>query len=165
RRGYQSHILTFSKGQDLECPEAVKLWVIDGQALENAGSQRCAKLAKLADTVLADIERESGPILGVVSNLTFTDSIFHYSTFPRILYCVHNTLSDYWKINKGNFFKRFKRLRKLKKLYNRKHIVCVSRGAETDLKALQVQPASLRTIYNPFDIESIRSRAQETVEL
>src|SRR5690606_24293704 len=23
RRGYQSHILTFSKGQDLECPEAV----------------------------------------------------------------------------------------------------------------------------------------------
>lgn len=163
RKGYDCHILTFQAGLDYSLIPGIQVHLIDERPYMNLGSKRFAQLARLVDLELDKIQQDGTEILGVISNLTFTDRVLQYSRFPRIIFCIHSTLSGYWKINQGNWFQRFKRLRKLRKLYGGKHLVTVSQGAEADLRNLGVRAASLRTIYNPFNIEEIRKQAEAPI--
>ncbi len=159
-QGYEAHIIIFESGVNYRLPRDIKLHSVEKQSNERKGPNRFKKAAAAVDNILADIQKRT-EIIGVISNLTYTDRVLHYSKFPRILFCIHNHPSQYWDIS-GNFFRRINRLRKLRALYRQKHLVCVSKGVEENLKSLGVKPRSLRTIYNPFDISLINQLAQET---
>jgi len=159
-KGYKSHLITFEPGCDHVLPDHLHLHVLDESHCKGSRTRRLVTLASWFDQKVEEITQQDGYVLGVISSLTFTDKVLHYSKFPRILFCIHSHLSNYWKVSEGNFIRRFKRLRKLKKLYARKHLVCVGYGIAEDVNRLGIQPSSIRTIYNPFDIEKIRDLPQ-----
>jgi glycosyltransferase involved in cell wall biosynthesis len=52
------------------------------------------------------------------------------------------------------------RQRRLQRVLNGKRVITVSRGLERELREIRwLAPASVQTIYNPFEFESLRARA------
>lgn len=98
----------------------------------------------------------------VISNLPRTDRIVAASAQLRdAWFCLHTPLEAGELKLKKNCWKRWKKKRQFKKVYSGKNIITVSHGLQQDLRSLGVQPACLKTIYNPFDFQKIRAKAQE----
>ena len=78
-------------------------------------------------------------------------------------YCViHSTLS--YRIKDKFFFNRLKYKKEIIKTYKNRNIIAVSKGVEKDFLILTT-PKTIQTIYNPFDIEEIREKAEEKIDL
>jgi len=82
----------------------------------------------------------------------------------NVWHVIHNTYS--LKFKERNFFSRLKHIYKYKKLYKNENLIAVSKGVEKDIKEnLKINYKSIRTIYNPFDIESIKKLGNEKCDL
>jgi glycosyltransferase involved in cell wall biosynthesis len=60
------------------------------------------------------------------------------------------------KIGNREGIKKSIKTKKVKKLYDNKHLLCVSKGVEDDILSIGVIPKSINTIYNPYVFEDIR---------
>ena len=95
-----------------------------------------------------------------ISNLFITDRIVaasHYLKNPW--FCIHATMSV--ELKRMNKVRAWRKKRLLLKTYFGKRLITVSQELQKDVLALGIQPALLTTIYNPFDIEKIRSASLE----
>jgi glycosyltransferase involved in cell wall biosynthesis len=111
--------------------------------------------------VLEDLNKMQ-PIHALVSNLPETDRIVHYVNKYPILYCIHSNFYHAYIQSKKSPLKRFLKTKQLQRLYNRKHLIFVSNGAQQDAQQyVGIRPKSSRTIYNPFPIEEIRKLAED----
>ncbi|WP_235603001.1 glycosyltransferase [Piscirickettsia litoralis] len=108
------------------------------------------------------LEKKLGKIDLILSNFTSTRPFLSKRLEKNTYYWLHfdykNSLENKKKQSKKEFIK-FKK--KLYKKHTDKNIICVSRGAEeTLLNYIQAKPSSSQVIYNPFDINQIRSLAR-----
>ena len=77
----------------------------------------------------------------------------------RVFHTLRNPLAAQLKHTKS-WLLRLGLRRKLRHLYTGRHVIGISEGIIDDLSGgLGVQPASARTIYNPFDVAGIRHEA------
>ncbi len=110
---------------------------------------RSTIIAYLLDKFI--INRIGQPDL-VLSNLAPADRILKKSKL-NVHYIIHNVISNETSSNKY--------LKELRKIYHKKPIVCVSKGVMDDFIKIFNSIKRIQTIYNPIDINLIRTLAEK----
>lgn len=127
-------------------------------------SRRAAQL----DAAINDAEAKAGKFDLVLSNLHKTDRIVARSQQLRqhnLWFCLHGVFSASY-LDKRSGFDRWLKKQKIKRVYDRRNIVSVSNAVGKDLlDAFGITPARLETIYNPFDINDIKQKAEAPCEM
>jgi glycosyltransferase involved in cell wall biosynthesis len=104
----------------------------------------------------------------VLSNLHKTDRIVSRSKTLRshnLWFCLHGVFSTSY-LGHRTGFDRWLKQQKIKRVYQGRNIVSVSSAVGQDLvEQFAIQPAQLKTIYNPFDIAAIRASADVPFEM
>lgn len=78
---------------------------------------------------------------------------------PNLFFVVHTALAS--RLARKSFWSRFRQRRQLRRLYQGANIVTVSKGVATEITdTLGIDPERIEAIYNPFDFEEIRMRAE-----
>ena len=120
----------------------------------------------------AEIERDGRKFDFLVSNAEDSDRISGGGGLPLVLILYRNSMRYFLnaKIGRSTGLKRrirsWRWLRKFRRIYGRRHIVTVSAAMARELaEDLGIEPASLNTIYNPFDFARIRRLALEPAAL
>ncbi|USZ14928.1 glycosyltransferase [Moraxella sp. FZFQ2102] len=145
--GHDAHIVYFKPIIDLPVPDGVQLHYFD--------YRRYRILPKFMRSAVACaafdrfVMREIGMPDLVLSNLYPVDLILHKSKLPNVHFVIHSITSEEYKPISQ------KKLEHLKKIYQSKPCIGVSQGAAMDLKSLFGDMVSIKTIYNPIDIERI----------
>ena len=82
----------------------------------------------------------------------------------NVWHVIHNSYS--FKFKQRNFISKIIHIKKFRDIYNDKKLICVSDGVKQDvLNNLKVKPKNIKTIYNPFDIQEIQTKANEKIDL
>jgi len=163
KKGYPVHLITIKDHVVYEIPDGVFYHTMKFK--KGLGIYRMLTDYRLKQRLIKKIRLLDAkcPVRVVFSHLRFADTILARTAFKfPIISTVHNTYSKLLFQNKSGIGRAFKCF-KLQKVYNNKHIICVSDGVKQDLlKHVGIQPASIRTVYNPFPINEIRQKALET---
>jgi len=93
----------------------------------------------------------------IIGHMEDTHLLLREIETPKVLNVIHTTLSERFK-NRG-FFTRYKKRKYYRSLYNNRHLITVSKGSAKDIDSLNITPASLHTIYNPFSFEILHQYA------
>lgn len=99
----------------------------------------------------------------ILSNLLDVDHLISKLSFPNVYFVIHNTTSrEITTLSAPAKVKR--RTRKILSTYAGKNLVCVSDGVKEDLVGeVGVKPATITTIYNPFNILDIQQKAGQSL--
>lgn len=111
---------------------------------------------------VAELEASDGSFDLILANLEETYRITSMCGFSHVFYVIHNSLEQTLKrtLRMGPF--KYIYLKRLLSCLNGKHLIAVSRGVETEIKnGTLIEPASIQTVYNPFDVEEIRRLSQQ----
>jgi len=121
--------------------------------------------AKALEEKIVQLEKDGIGFDALFSNLTLSDRVVVQipSMQDKIYYIIHTTYSiELEELKKRKEYVRaYRRERTFKKLYKNKKLVCVSQGICNDLPKVGIHPALCKTIYNPFDLNEIRKKADE----
>lgn len=162
KKGYPVHLITIKDHVVYEIPDGVVYHTMDFK--KSLGIYRMLTDYRLKQRLVKKIRLLDAkhPVQVVFSHLRFADTILSGTAFKfPIISTIHNTYSRLLLQNKSGIGRAFKCF-KLQKIYNNKHIICVSDGVKQDLLShVGIQPASIRTVYNPFPINEIRQKALE----
>lgn len=96
----------------------------------------------------------------VLSNLDRSNNLLTKSTISSVFYVVHNSVEEELQRQKklGPFAYLY--LLKSKKNLSGKNLISVSKGIEQEIRQGNIiNPKSIHTIYNPFDIEDIQQES------
>ena len=120
----------------------------------------------LFKALLKRIEAEQGRVNLILSALPRIDRILSRIKDSRIHHVVHAVLSLQNGIQKNGWRKKLARIWHAKRIYDGRQIIAVSAGVGDDLvKFVKVRPATLRTIYNPFDFNRLEALAAKPFTL
>jgi len=108
------------------------------------------------EKVIADIEKKMGKFDLFLSNLDLTNLLMSKTSVTPLYFVLHSSIEESLKRQaKLGPFAYFKMLKAVKAL-NGQNLVTVSKGIEEEIvKVGRIKPKTIRTIYNPFDIEHI----------
>jgi glycosyltransferase involved in cell wall biosynthesis len=120
---------------------------------------------------LATISAVDGkPFDFFISSSEDMDRLSQMAKLPYVFVRYRNSMLHFIsaKIGRSTGLKRqirtFRWFRKFRRIYGDRHIVTVSKALEHELlNDIGLKPKSIRTIYNPFNFEKIRSLAKEPV--
>jgi glycosyltransferase involved in cell wall biosynthesis len=101
----------------------------------------------------------------ILVNLQQSTRLMKRYRHANIFHVVHNTLSrTSLKNRKG--IRLYLKKRSLQKIYDNLKLITVSRGVAEDLiNVVGIYPKSLQNIYNPVNIDSLRKRADQPIDL
>jgi glycosyltransferase involved in cell wall biosynthesis len=118
---------------------------------------------KLKASILK-IEKDGIQFDMILSNLPAADRVVSTVKLDRnIFYIMHTTYTleiDEMR-KRREYLRAYRRIRHYRKLYKEKDLISVSEGIAKDLDILDIDYASSRVIYNPFDRELIRKLGNE----
>ncbi|WFQ78893.1 glycosyltransferase [Xenorhabdus sp. SF857] len=166
KSNYQISLLSLNTQLDYTIPEDIHYIVSpdDYRGLLRKLNE-ISRRAKAMDKVLFKLFQQKGKPALVISNLHKTDRIVVKSKALRncnVWHCIHGIYSQSYLSNKSGFSFWIKK-KKIKKVYKNKKIICVSEAVSHDLLSnIGIQPKQIKTIYNPFDFEKIKTQASET---
>jgi len=124
---------------------------------------------KLAKLLLKKIDEQNIKFSLFVSHLELSDEVTKIAQLPNLYHCLHGVISKFIESKYENtrgikkFRRKFKYFIKTKNQYDNSQLITVSKGAADDLKRYGIKPKSCRTIYNPFDFDLVKQRADEEV--
>lgn len=127
-------------------------------------------LSRKLKKVFSNIEKEYGKFNLVVSNLEDSDKLSSMAKLPNLFHCYHIAMSKFLedKIQHKKKFKSFYRGIKFRLknnfIYNNSNIIAVSNGVKNDILSYGVKPKSIKTIYNPFNLDEIIRKSKEKLE-
>jgi glycosyltransferase involved in cell wall biosynthesis len=116
------------------------------------------KYAKKLKNMLLDIEQKYTKIDFLAGSLGLTHKFMDMLSLDDAYYMLRGSTS-HAKIGNREGIKKSIKTKKVKKLYDNKHLLCVSKGVEEDILSIGVIPKSINTIYNPYVFEDIRNLA------
>jgi len=156
KAGCDVHIVIYKDAVDYEIPEGVGFhMLLEGKRWKERKSVEGALRQKLDKLTPFDL---------ILSNSTPSNKLLSKLNLPNAYHVVHSAETKNYT---GVFspFKYWWRRYTYKKLYTGKNLITVSQGLQNyivnELKAI---PNSIQTIYNPFDFEEIKRKAEEKIE-
>ncbi|WP_394202780.1 glycosyltransferase [Shewanella waksmanii] len=162
RQGHEPHLLIMLPHIEHQVPEVIPTHFCFEHKNQNIDSVINLKRSANQLRIWIDrLEQQYGRFDLFLSNLDKTN-ILMTKVKVSPLYCVvHNSIvSELTRQRKLGPLAYFK-MRRAKRALNGQHLITVSKGIETELKQLSmIKPASVTTIYNPFDFEAIQVLAQ-----
>jgi glycosyltransferase involved in cell wall biosynthesis len=116
--------------------------------------------------LLNRIELKNGRVDLILSALPRMDRIISLVKDKRIHHVIHAPLSLQNGIRGKRWYKKISRIWHMKRMYDGRKIIAVSNGVGTDIiEFVKVRPISLCTIYNPFNLDQIKSLAAKPFKL
>lgn len=111
---------------------------------------------------IAEIESQVGKFDLFLSNLDKTNLMMTKTGVSPLYVIVHSSveeeLSRQFKLGPFAYFKKLR----AKKALNGQHLITVSNGIATEIRNKgRLHPASMQTIYNPFEFNEILSQSQQ----
>ncbi|PHM58636.1 glycosyltransferase [Xenorhabdus sp. KK7.4] len=161
--GYQVSLLSLNTQLAYTIPEGIHYVVsLDHYKGPLRKVNELSRRAKAMDKVLLELFQQKGKPVLVLSNLHKTDRIVVKSKLLHdcnVWHCIHGVFSKSYLSNK-NTFSSWTKKEKIKKVYKNRKIICVSNAICKDLlENIGVQPAQIKTIYNPFDFNEIKKKS------
>jgi glycosyltransferase involved in cell wall biosynthesis len=163
RLGHAAHVLVLDRRSDYDIAGEANVHFLPG----NTGRRRvapAARAARLADLARAIETRDSTRFdLVVAVNADAWEAVAR-CPFPRVFYSVRNSIEGWLALMRRRGLLRYLRERRRVRVLDGRHLLTVSRGLQHEVETSgRVRPASVTTIYSPFDLESIRRLAAEDV--
>ncbi len=121
------------------------------------------KSAKQLARQVAMVESEIGLFDLHLVNLDSSNLLLSRCNFKNTYHVVHNSLhQEILRAGRINPIRYWRTLREKRALDN-KHLICVSEGVANEIRHSKwISPKSIQTIYNPCDIEKIKTLSQES---
>lgn len=127
-------------------------------------------LARALRNAVRAVERDGVAFDFFISNAEDMDKLSRLAGLPWVLIRYRNSLGEYIKAKIGRTVGLKRKIRtlrwrrKFQNVYGRRHMVAISSAMQKELlEDCGIRPASITTIYNPFNFERIRQLAAEPV--
>ena len=168
KRGYEVHIILVKNIIDYEIEEDIKIHHLteNGIIYKNKFLNKLALTKKLKQ-IIKNIQQD-GKILMYISNAEDMDLLSKKAKLDNCYIRYRNSMYEYYKSkfkNKKGLKKTFHKLKhylKFKSIYDNRNIITVSKALEDDIvNKMKIKPKMIKTIYNPFDFDYIRHKADE----
>jgi glycosyltransferase involved in cell wall biosynthesis len=159
--GHEAHVIALENTGHYDASGEQRLHYLAAPTKNFLGGRAYARQAIELKSTLAGLERSGGrPFDLVVANLIHSQHVVARANLPNAWYCVHASiraaLAQLLRSNPAQYWRQ----RRLQRVLNGKRVITVSRGLERELRETRwLAPASVQTIYNPFEFEKLRSRA------
>ncbi len=127
-------------------------------------------LARKLKQMVKDLEKKHGEFDLIVSNLEDSDKTSSMAKLHNLYHCYHISMQQFLaqktkhKKYYKHLFRKFKENTRNKYLYNNSNMIAVSKGVMRDILDFGIKPNNIVSIYNPFDIEEIRSKSNQCDE-
>jgi glycosyltransferase involved in cell wall biosynthesis len=160
-QGHQVTILSLGNHCDYFIPEGIKVcYLFDHKASKvDRFWQLKASVAKL-EAWFADYQCKSNSFDLVLSNLDRSNNLLAKSSIQPVYYIVHNSVEEELKRQKKLGPLAYWYLLQSKKNLSGKNLIAVSKGIEKEIcQGKIINPKSIHTIYNPFNIEDIQKKS------
>jgi glycosyltransferase involved in cell wall biosynthesis len=123
------------------------------------------KLAAILKESLRQVEAQTCAFDMVLVNLHESYRLADLCAFKNTYFVIHNSFSKELQREKRMGPSKYFYMRNIVKRMSGKHLIAVSKGVAKELKtAAWYKPASVTTIYNPFDVQEIKALANQTLE-
>lgn len=166
RLGHEPHLLLLKSHCDYSLPSDIPVHICFDQKQKHIDSiWRLSRSVAQVKLWVSRLESEYGKFALFLSNLDKTNLLFTQAQVTPLYCIVHNAVEEELKRQlKLGPLAYFDMLR-AKKALDGQHLITVSKGIEREINAgKRIRPKSIRTIYNPFDLIDIRSRAKAANE-
>lgn len=163
RLGHEPHFLVMEDNRYYETPEDLPVhqcFAPKDKDFDHFGRLN-ASVHKLSAKI-AEIESKVGKFDLFLSNLDKTNLMMTKTGVSPLYVIVHSSveeeLSRQFKLGPFAYFKKLR----AKKALNGQHLITVSNGIANEIKDKgRLHPASMQTIYNPFEFNDITSLSQQ----
>ena len=158
RRGHKVSIISADNILEFDVDFAVNIHTLDFK--KSRWEATYHKFGKKLKKLISHLESDYGEFDLITSHLQKAHRLTAIAQINNAYYCVHNTISQS-SLSGRSGLRLFLKRRKLKSLLDDKDVVAVSRGVQEDLlRVVQINPKSVRTIYDPLDFDNIKKLSQ-----
>ncbi len=162
KKGHRVSLLTLSGEQDYPSPAGLKLNILfSGKISKVDRFWRLRTSVNTLENWFEEQQKSLGKFDLVLSNLDKSNNLLANSKIKNVFYIIHNSVEQELKRQKklGPFSYWY--LKKSKKNLSGKNLICVSKGLKEEIRQGSIiEPASIVSIYNPFDLETILKQAE-----
>lgn len=166
REGHDAHIVVLEPTSHYDAGGERQLHFLRTPPKSAGGGRAYARQAEELKALLDSLERADGVRFDLtVANLIHSQHVVARAGIPNAWYCVHASIGAALRQMLRKNPLQYLRLRRQQHVLNGKNIISVSKGLEQELRdCAWLHPASVRTIYNPFEFDDLRRRAAATDE-
>ena len=164
--GHDAHVIVLESTSHYDASAERQLHFLRTPPRSSAGGRAYAKQALELRELLATLERAAGrPFDLVVANLIHSQHVVARAGLSNDWYCVHASIGATLRQTLRRNPLQYWRQRRQQLILNGKRVIAVSLGLERELaQSRWLKPASVCTIYNPFELEALRRLAASTSE-
>lgn len=168
KRGFNVHIILIKNIIDYDIENDINIHTLseNGIIFKNKFLNKIA-LAKRLKEKVKEIEK-NGKIEMFISNAEDMDLLSKKINLNNCFIRYRNSMYQYYLKKYSNkkglkkFYHKLKHYYKFKSVYNNRDIITVAKALEDDIiNKMKIKPKTIATIYNPFDFEYIRTKANE----
>jgi glycosyltransferase involved in cell wall biosynthesis len=161
RQGHEAHVIALENSGHYDARLEQHLHFLLTPTKHLMGGRAYARQAMELKALLAKLERSDGrPFDLIVANLIHSQHVVARANLTNAWYCVHASILGGLRQTLRRNPLQYWRQRRQQTVLNGKRVITVSRGLEEELRECPwLSPASIQTIYNPFEFEELRRRA------
>lgn len=168
QKGFNVHIILIKSIIDYDIEDKINIHTLseNGILFKNKFLNKIVLAKKLKEKV-KEIEK-NGKIEMFISNAEDMDLLSKKAKLKNCIIRYRNSMYQYYLkkfSNKKGIKKLYHKLKhyyKFKSVYDNRNIVTVAKALEDDIvNKMKIKPKTITTIYNPFDFEYIRIKANE----
>ncbi|MBU2869686.1 glycosyltransferase [Colwellia sp. E2M01] len=161
KQGHSVMLLSLGNRCDYVIPEGIDVhFLFDDKASKVDRFWRIKDSVNKLEAWFTNNNKPNNPFHLVLSNLDRSNNLLAQSNVENVYYIIHNSVEEELQRQKklGPFAYWY--LLASKKNLSGKNLISVSKGIEREIvQGSIITPNSIRTIYNPFDLEDIQQQA------
>ncbi|MCF1429262.1 MAG: glycosyltransferase, partial [Shewanella sp.] len=164
--GHEPHLLVLQNHCHHEVPANIPVHFCFNENEKNLDSfWRLSGSVQKLKHFIAEVEARVGKFDLFLSNLDKTNLLMSRTGVSPLYFVVHNSIEEeLLRQRKLGPFAYWDMIR-AKKALNGQHLITVSKGIAGEIAAKgRIQPSSMQTIYNPFELERIAVQAETPVD-
>ncbi len=159
--GHDAHVIVLDSTSHYDASAERNIHFLRTAPKRAGGGRAYAKQAQELRELLAALEHADGrPVDLVVANLIHSQHVVARAGLANAWYCVHASIGATLRQTLRRNPLQYWRQRRQQLVLNGRRVITVSQGLERELRDSRwLRPASIRTIYNPFEFETLRRLA------
>ncbi len=159
--GHDAHVIVLDSTSHYDASAERQLHFLKTSPRRAGGGRAYMQQALELRGLLAKLERADGrPFDLVIANLIHSQHVVARAGLANDWYCVHASIRATLRQTLRRNPLQYWRQRRQQLILTGKRVIAVSHGLEQELRdSSWIKPASVRTIYNPFEFESLRRLA------
>ena len=166
REGHDAHVIALETTSHYDAGAERKLHFLKTAPKTPGGGRAYGRQAEELKALLGSLEHADGVRFDfLVANLIHSQHVVALTQWPNAWYCVHASIGAALRQTLRKNPLQYLRQRRQQRVLNGKNVISVSLGLERELRECRwLQPASIRTIYNPFEFDQLRRLAAASDE-